>query len=128
MTRRERRCLYSRLAAETILWASEEGERRGEVWELAMDEQFVAEKRKGWVGGKKVVVLDAQHMKGSHHYEGTSGDFNLYINGVYIPDGSHPAWLAIGKFWKALHELCAWGGDFQDANHLSLKNPATGTA
>jgi hypothetical protein len=56
-------------------------------------------------------------------------DRNLFIDidddGVrdYITDGLHPAYQDLGRFWKALHPLARWGGDFKsgDANHFSFE-------
>ena len=60
------------------------------------------------------------HMKGSLHYVRLAQDLNLFIDGQWIKDGSHPAWLTLATFWKGLDPLCAAGYDFGDANHFSL--------
>jgi hypothetical protein len=60
------------------------------------------------------------HMDGSLHYSRLAVDVNLFIQGKWIEDGSHPAWKQLGEFWEKLHPLCAWGGRFQDANHFSI--------
>lgn len=76
------------------------------------------------------------HRVGSLHYYRLAQDINLFIDGKYIMDGKHPAWLEIGEFWEGLHDLCRWGGRFQtgydpvenfpleftgkDSNHFSV--------
>ena len=46
-----------------------------------------------------------------------SFDINLFLNGKYLRKTSDHA--KFGKFWKALHPLFRWGGDFKkkDGNH-----------
>jgi hypothetical protein len=50
-------------------------------------------------------------------------DFNLFVDGKYITDGNHEAYLVIGEFWESLHDLARWGGKFEinDANHFSFE-------
>ena len=47
-------------------------------------------------------------------------DFNLFVNGEFIQEGSHPAWLELGAFWEKESPLATWGGRFNDANHFSF--------
>lgn len=77
-------------------------------WELSLGEGFDSEK-------------DGGHMHRSLHYLKLAQDFNLFVNGEYITDGSHPAYQHIGKYWEQLNPLCRWGGRFNDANHFSLE-------
>lgn len=60
------------------------------------------------------------HMPGSLHYIRLALDLNLFVDGKWIADGDHPAWVAIGEYWEGLNPLCRWGGRFQDGNHFSL--------
>lgn len=60
------------------------------------------------------------HMQGSLHYSRLAQDLNLFIDGKWIKDGSHPAWQELGQFWEKLDPLCAWGGRFSDSNHFSI--------
>ena len=48
-------------------------------------------------------------------------DFNLFVNGIYISSGSHPAYKELGEFWENLNEFACWGGHFKDANHFSFE-------
>lgn len=60
-------------------------------------------------------------MAGSLHYEKLAQDLNLFVNDVYQAKDCKE-WQWIGAYWKSLHPLCRWGGDFAsvDLNHVSL--------
>lgn len=60
------------------------------------------------------------HMVNSVHYVGLAADLNLFINGEYITDTER--WRSFGEYWKTLHPLARWGGDFPkpDGNHVSF--------
>lgn len=50
-------------------------------------------------------------------------DFSLFLNGVYQTE-SEPH-RPLGEYWKSLHPLCRWGGDFttrQDGGHFSMEH------
>ena len=60
------------------------------------------------------------HMKNSNHYIRLAQDFNLFKDNKYMTDSeSH---RELGEYWKSLHPLNAWGGDFKstDGNHYSV--------
>ena len=45
-------------------------------------------------------------------------DLNLFKDGVYLSatEDHRP----LGEWWEKQHELCCWGGRFNDGNHYSL--------
>lgn len=50
-------------------------------------------------------------------------DLQLFVNGAYQKDTE--AYKALGTYWKTLHPLARWGGDFTsrpDGNHFSLEH------
>lgn len=63
----------------------------------------------------------------SLHIDRLAIDLNLFKDGWWLKDSQHHADL--GAYWKTLHPLCRWGGDFKDAqgkpkpdgNHYSLE-------
>ena len=59
-----------------------------------------------------------KHMDGSLHYVGLAADIDLYRDGTYLTatEDHRP----LGDYWKALHPLARWGGDFKDGNHYSF--------
>jgi len=68
---------------------------------------------------------DGPHMQGGAHYNKIGLDIAFFLlePGKEIQLTTwHPVWDEAGTFWKSLHPLCRWGGDFQskDFNHFSL--------
>ena len=74
--------------------------------------------------GYEVTLGDAWatsgHKWGSFHYKRLAQDINLFKDGNYLR--STKAHSVFGQFWKSLHPLCSWGGDFKrkDGNHYSF--------
>lgn len=57
----------------------------------------------------------------SLHLDGLAVDLNLFRDGKWLADSeSH---RPLGEYWKTLHPLARWGGDFSkpDGNHYSLE-------
>lgn len=115
MSHRERRCLFTKLMAELVLWIyAHEG------WQVNDDEGTVHSPRLAWVGLIRKMVKDAVHKRGSFHHLGLARDLNLFINGDLIEDGGHPAWEEIAAYWLAKHPDCTSGIGYGDANHFSF--------
>lgn len=49
-------------------------------------------------------------------------DLNLFIKGQYVIESE--AHRPLGEYWKSLHPLNCWGGDFKrrDGNHYSMQH------
>lgn len=107
----ERQRLFTKCLGALIQYATQQG------YELTLGEGYIAEDRKTRNGQ---MVKDGVHMRGSLHYYRLAQDLNLFVGGVYITDGSHPAWKDLGEFWESLDAACRWGGRFRDANHVSV--------
>lgn len=69
-------------------------------------------------------------IRGSLHELGLAVDTNLFRNGVYLGQSEDHA--PLGAYWKTLHPLARWGGDFTkvvdgrtepnpDGNHYSFE-------
>ena len=71
-------------------------------------------------GFKPMIGKDGlKHMAGSLHFEGLAIDIDLCDkDGNYL--SSTEDHRQFGEYWKDLHTLCAWGGDFKDGNHYSI--------
>lgn len=116
MTLREMQSLHVRLVKALIGWTlSQPGH------ELTAGE---------WLRGKEQALANAASGAGiarSNHLVSLAIDLRLFINGVYQTDSA--AYKAMGDYWKSLHPLARWGGDFHDAhgrpkpdgNHFSLE-------
>lgn len=58
----------------------------------------------------------------SVHSVGLAVDLNLFRDGIYLSSSEDHAKL--GAYWKTLHPLARWGGDFRprpDGNHYSFE-------
>ena len=67
-------------------------------YELTLGEGYVKSPRKTRINGTVVEADDAEHMRRSLHHSRLAQDLNLFVNGRYIADGDHPAWLDLGEF------------------------------
>lgn len=71
----------------------------------------------------RLAELNAKQGKGiknSLHCERLAVDFNLFKDGKYLTDSED--YRPLGDYWKSLHTLARWGGDFSrpDGNHFSF--------
>ena len=73
------------------------------------------------LAGRLVLVRDEVHDVDSLHYLGLAEDPQLFVDGVHITASDHSVWLVIGAKWESMHPLCAWGGRFDDGNHISVR-------
>jgi hypothetical protein len=127
---REARCLFTRLlTAELMPWAYQQAQLLASPLfrcEFALDEATVHSPRKARKAGMVFEVLDAEHGdRGrfrSLHHDGRAVDLLVYRGGEYVADGGDRAYRTLGARWLTLHPWCAWGGDFSDANHFSLRD------
>jgi hypothetical protein len=101
---RDKQSYFAYHLAHLIIWIySHPG------WEVTLGEGSIEPTRK-----------EHLHMEGSLHRMKLAQDINLFINGQWIYDGSHPAWTTIGEHWEQQHKLARWGGRFNDSNHFSF--------
>lgn len=63
-------------------------------------------------------VSTSQGIKNSVHRQRLAQDLNLFKDGKYLDDAAD--YLPFGSYWKTLHPLARWGGDFGDADHFSF--------
>jgi len=88
--------LFSILLAQHVVWLYEQG------YKVRMGDVFAHD----------------GHKDNSNHYKKLAADLNLFKDGVYIvtTDGHAES----GAMWETRHDLCRWGGRFNDGNHYSL--------
>lgn len=115
MTLREQRCLFTLLTAKLIIWAFEQG------FELSYEEVKRSQAQ------ADANAASGAGISNSLHLLGLAVDFNLYIAGVW--QTASEAHAKLGAYWKTLHPLARWGGEFRDSkgrpkpdgNHYSLE-------
>lgn len=78
-------------------------------------------------GGRLKATRDENAVVGgipdSLHQLGLAIDLDLYKDGEYQRDSE--AHRPFGAFWKSLHTMNRWGGDFRptpDGNHYSMEH------
>lgn len=119
MTLGQKRRLFTRLLPGLI----EEMRRRG--YEVSLSE--------GYVGDSiDRPDEDSPHRRDGGHFKGIALDLNLHqcrCVPAHDQECPRPAYLVtteahqpFGLYWKTLHPLCRWGGDFGDGNHYALED------
>lgn len=110
MTLGEKQQLFTRCLVKLLTKAHELGYeiRMGEVWRPEFVAREYAKQGKGIINSVHILKLAA--------------DLNLFKDGVYLTSSEDHREL--GEYWKTLHELCRWGGDFKnrDGNHYSMEH------
>lgn len=125
MTLGEKQELFQELSSRWKLWVIDHPGwklRAGEGRILPLGAAGKGRRARDLKTGKIVRVRDLVHKENGNHYKGLAEDPQLFVDGNYITDGDHPAWKEAGARWQAMHELCRWGGDWGDANHISLEH------
>lgn len=111
MNLRQQRCLFTKLTAKLIDFAfTLPGYEVSYEQTKRTPAEALANKAKG------------TGISNSLHLLGLAVDINLYIGGEYQIDSE--AHKPLGDYWKSLHPLARWGGDFKpnpDGNHYSLE-------
>lgn len=111
MTLREKQSLFALLTSKLIAWCYANG------YELTYGEvlRTVADAVKNAASGTGI--------SNSLHLLSLAVDFHLFKSGIYLQATAD--YKPLGDFWKSLHPLCRWGGDFTtrpDGNHFSLEH------
>lgn len=111
MSLREKRVLFSTLMAKLV----------GKAEVLGLELAFDEVKR----SADTAALYEAQGkgVAKSAHLNGLAVDVLLYTKaGEYLTKSED--YKPLGDFWKSLHPLCRWGGDFtkRDGNHFSLEH------
>ena len=109
LTLGQKQRLFTKLVAKLIQYAYAQG------YELTLGDAYRDPRVHGDVGVKK-----SYSSANSVHKQRLAIDLNLFKGGVY--QTSTEAHKPLGEYWKSLHPLCRWGGDFStpDGNHYSM--------
>lgn len=68
----------------------------------------------------KLGVKVGYGYKNSGHKMKLAIDLNLFLDGAWQTETIQH--LELGEWWESQHELCRWGGRFNDGNHYSLEH------
>lgn len=101
--------LFSRLIAELILWAYEQG------YEVTVGDAYRDPRVFGELGQSK-----GYGRAMSNHKRRLAMDLNLFKDGKYLTRTEDHG--PLGAKWESMHPLCRWGGRFDDGNHYSLEH------
>lgn len=106
MTLRQKQSLFARLVAKLIEQAEDLGYEVtfGEAWRPEVTAAAYAKSGRG--------------IRNSLHRDRLAIDLNLFKDGRYL--SSTESHRPLGEWWEKQHELCRWGGHFNDGNHYSL--------
>ncbi len=107
MTLREQQSLFCRLAGQFIAHAFAQG------YELTFGDAYRNPAQAA------ANAASGAGIKNSLHIQRLAIDLLLFKDGKYLTDSA--AYKPLGTFWKSLHPLNRWGGDFSkpDGNHFS---------
>lgn len=110
MTLGQKQRLFVKMVGKLIAWAYDNG------YELSFGEAL---------RDPRIAELNAQSGTGivnSLHLSRLAIDFNLFVQGAYMTQTE--SYKALGTYWKTLHPLNRWGGDFSkpDGNHFSIED------
>ena len=111
MTLGEKQRLFARLVGQLIVWAYSKG------YEFTFGEALRTQAQ------ASANAASGAGISNSLHLLKLAIDLNLFMAGVYQSDSQ--AYKPIGDYWKSLHPLCRWGGDFKsrpDGNHFSIEH------
>ena len=106
MTLREKQALFVRLVAELIQYASSLG------YELTFAEAYRSPEEAARL------AASGKGIAKSLHTSRLAIDLNLFKDGKWL--SSTESHAPLGHWWEERHELCRWGGRFNDGNHYSL--------
>lgn len=108
MTLGQQQRLFTRLIGQLIQYAYANG------YELTFGDAYRDPRAFGDFGVKR--LYSAAY---SVHKVKLAVDFNLFKKGVFLTDSN--AHRELGEYWESLHELCRWGGRWNDGNHYSME-------
>jgi hypothetical protein len=102
MTLREQQSLFARLLVDLFIYIHQHG------YEITLGDAH-----------RSIEEATRLGKSNSVHTLSLALDINLFQHGVFLSDTSDHK--IFGEYWKTLHPLCRWGGDFGDGNHYSLE-------
>lgn len=117
MTLGDKQRLFSTLVAHLILWAYDHD------YEVTFGDAYRSPAQAAANAAAGIGISNSLHTKR------LAIDLNLFLDtsmetdeDVYATDSAD--YKPLGDYWKSLHPLCRWGGDFSrpDGNHFSMEH------
>jgi D-alanyl-D-alanine carboxypeptidase len=101
--------LHVRLLSQLIAFVYSQG------FELTWGEAFRTAQQAQWDAAAGTGIAQSVHCSR------LAVDLQLFKEGTYLTNAED--YKFAGEYWKSLHPLCRWGGDFArvDADHFSLE-------
>jgi hypothetical protein len=109
MTLGEQQRLFTKLVGQLIGYAYDND------FELTFGDAFRTPEQ------AKTNAAAGSGIASSLHTQRLAIDLNAFKGGVY--QSLTEQYAMLGEYWKTLHPLCRWGGDFHarpDGNHFSM--------
>jgi hypothetical protein len=116
---------FAVLEAEWVLWVTSHPGwklRHGEGRILVLGADGKGRPALDLKTGNVIRVKDLVHLASGSHPKGLAGDWQLFVDGVYITQSDHPIWIECGTNWESRDPLCRWGGRWNDGNHISVEH------
>lgn len=112
MTLSEKQRLFAKLLGQFLVWIYSKPGREvvGGEWQRSKAQA-------------EANAASGAGISNSLHLKCLAIDLMLFIDGTYKIETADYAEL--GTYWKSLHPLCRWGGDFitrPDGDHFSLEH------
>lgn len=109
MTLGQKQRLFARLVGEFLQWIYAQG------YEVSFGDAYRDPRVFGQIGQSR-----GYGRAKSNHKRRLAIDLNLFKDGEFLEDTeSH---RPLGEKWESMHELCKWGGHYNDGNHYSFEH------
>lgn len=111
MTLGDKQKLFAKLVGKLLTWVYENS-----IYTVTFGEAYRTSEQ------AKINAQKGRGIANSLHTQRLAIDLNLFVEGFYQTNSEK--YRPLGDFWKSLHPLCRWGGDFKkpDGNHFSLEH------
>jgi hypothetical protein len=110
VTLNQKQVLFAMMLGKFLVWCARNG------YEVILAEVFRPPEQAA------LMAKTGKGIKNSNHKRKLAADMFRYLDGTVT--WKHDDYVAMGKKWKSMHELCRWGGDFKgrDAVHFSFEH------
>ncbi len=108
MTLGEKQRLFARLAGQLIAHIYESG------YECSLGEAYRTPEQAARNAATGAGIARSVHC------DRLALDLNLFRDGIYLTRTEDHT--PIGEWWEQQHELCRWGGKFNDGNHYAFSH------